>query len=57
MLRVSDIHEIYVEQSGNPNGKPVIYLHGVNASLILLHSGKAKLGIIEKYTPKNSKHG
>jgi proline iminopeptidase len=28
MLQVSDIHEIYVEQSGNPNGKPVIYLHG-----------------------------
>jgi proline iminopeptidase len=28
MLQVSDVHQIYVEQSGNPNGKPVIYLHG-----------------------------
>ncbi|MBK8974439.1 MAG: prolyl aminopeptidase [Planctomycetes bacterium] len=28
MLRVSDTHEIYWEQSGNPNGKPVVFLHG-----------------------------
>jgi proline iminopeptidase len=27
-LKVSDIHEIYFEESGNPNGKPVIFLHG-----------------------------
>ncbi len=27
-LQVSDIHEIYVEECGNPNGKPVIVLHG-----------------------------
>lgn len=27
-LRVSDIHEIYYEVSGNPKGKPVIVLHG-----------------------------
>ena len=27
-LNVSDIHTIYVEESGNPNGKPVIFLHG-----------------------------
>ena len=27
-LRVSDIHEIYWEESGNPNGVPVIALHG-----------------------------
>jgi len=27
-LKVSDIHNIYYEQSGNPNGNPVIYLHG-----------------------------
>ena len=27
-LKVSDIHEIFVEQSGNPKGKPVIFLHG-----------------------------
>lgn len=27
-LRVSDIHEIYYEQSGNPQGKPVFFLHG-----------------------------
>ncbi len=28
MLRVSDVHEIYFEESGNPQGKPVIFLHG-----------------------------
>jgi proline iminopeptidase len=27
-LRVSDIHEIYFEECGNPNGKPVVVLHG-----------------------------
>ena len=27
-LRVSDIHEIYVEESGNPEGTPVVFLHG-----------------------------
>jgi proline iminopeptidase len=27
-LRVSDLHEIYWEQSGNPEGKPVVFLHG-----------------------------
>lgn len=27
-LRVSDIHELYYEQCGNPNGKPVVFLHG-----------------------------
>jgi proline iminopeptidase len=27
-LRVSEIHEIYYEQSGNPKGKPVFFLHG-----------------------------
>ncbi len=28
LLRVSDIHQIYWEESGHPNGKPVIFLHG-----------------------------
>ena len=28
MLKVSDLHTIYVEQSGNPKGLPVISLHG-----------------------------
>lgn len=28
MLRVSDEHTIYWEQSGNPNGKPVVFVHG-----------------------------
>ncbi len=28
MLPVGDGHEIYVEQSGNPDGKPVVFLHG-----------------------------
>lgn len=27
-LRVSPVHEIYFEESGNPSGKPVIFLHG-----------------------------
>ena len=27
-LQVSNLHNIYVEQSGNPNGRPVIFLHG-----------------------------
>lgn len=27
-LRVSELHEIYVEECGNPDGKPVIVLHG-----------------------------
>jgi proline iminopeptidase len=28
MLAVSSIHTIYYEQSGNPQGKPVVFLHG-----------------------------
>ena len=28
MLRVSPIHEIYYEESGNPRGKPVVFVHG-----------------------------
>lgn len=28
MLPVSDLHSIYFEESGNPNGKPVVVLHG-----------------------------
>ena len=27
-LRVSDTHELYFEESGNPLGKPVVFLHG-----------------------------
>lgn len=27
-LRVSSIHEIYFEESGNPKGKPVLFVHG-----------------------------
>ena len=27
-LRVSDVHELYWEESGNPKGKPVVFLHG-----------------------------
>jgi proline iminopeptidase len=27
-LRVSDVHELYFEESGNPAGKPVVFLHG-----------------------------
>jgi proline iminopeptidase len=28
MLEVSDLHSIYYEQSGNPKGKPVVFIHG-----------------------------
>ena len=28
MLPVSDIHTLYVEQCGNPDGKPVLFVHG-----------------------------
>lgn len=28
MLKVSDIHTLYIEESGNPEGKPVICIHG-----------------------------
>jgi proline iminopeptidase len=27
-LRVSDLHEVYYETSGNPRGKPVVFVHG-----------------------------
>ncbi|MSO54065.1 MAG: prolyl aminopeptidase [Rhodospirillales bacterium] len=27
-LKVSPVHEIYVEEAGNPKGKPVIFVHG-----------------------------
>ena len=28
MLRVSDLHTLYYEQCGNPQGKPAVFLHG-----------------------------
>jgi proline iminopeptidase len=28
MLRVSDMHQIYFEECGNPKGKPAVFLHG-----------------------------
>ena len=28
MLKCGNLHNIYVEESGNPNGQPVIFLHG-----------------------------
>lgn len=27
-LKVSNVHELYYEECGNPNGKPVVLLHG-----------------------------
>jgi hypothetical protein len=27
-LRVSDVHELYYEECGNPAGKPAVFLHG-----------------------------
>lgn len=28
LLKASPLHEIYVEQSGNPDGQPIVFLHG-----------------------------
>src|SRR5579862_3278836 len=28
LLRVSDVHELYFEECGNPDGKPAVFLHG-----------------------------
>ncbi|MBP9540250.1 MAG: prolyl aminopeptidase, partial [Vitreoscilla sp.] len=28
LLQVSALHQMYWEDCGNPNGKPVIFLHG-----------------------------
>lgn len=28
MIQVSDLHEVYHEESGNPRGKPAIFVHG-----------------------------
>jgi proline iminopeptidase len=28
VLKVSDVHRLYYEESGNPRGKPVVFLHG-----------------------------
>jgi proline iminopeptidase len=27
-LKVSELHTLYYEQVGNPNGKPIVFLHG-----------------------------
>ncbi|MEY2853989.1 MAG: hypothetical protein RL030_1121, partial [Pseudomonadota bacterium] len=27
-LQVSDVHRLYFEESGNPKGQPVVFLHG-----------------------------
>lgn len=27
-LQIGDLHEVYYEECGNPNGKPVVFLHG-----------------------------
>lgn len=33
-LQVSDVHTLYYEQCGNPNGKPAVVLHGLYCGLI-----------------------
>jgi proline iminopeptidase len=35
-LKVSDIHEIYYEESGNPDGKPIVFLHGGPGGMLLI---------------------
>ncbi|MEK1853652.1 MAG: prolyl aminopeptidase, partial [Phyllobacterium sp.] len=42
MLQVSELHSIHVEECGNPEGKPVIMLHGgpgggINPTMRRLH--------------------
>jgi len=32
-LQVSDLHTIHFEESGNPQGKPIVLLHGVQVGL------------------------
>ena len=27
-LKVSDLHSLYYEECGNPEGKPVVFVHG-----------------------------
>ncbi len=27
-LKVSNLHEIHIEEAGNPNGRPIVFLHG-----------------------------
>lgn len=27
-FRVSDVHELYIEECGNPDGQPIVFLHG-----------------------------
>ncbi len=27
-IKVSDIHELYIEEVGNPNGEPILFVHG-----------------------------
>ncbi|XP_077978391.1 putative proline iminopeptidase [Glandiceps talaboti] len=36
-LKVDDIHELFYEQSGNPSGKPVVFLHGGPGSGVTVH--------------------
>jgi proline iminopeptidase len=45
MLKVSDLHTLYYEECGNPNGKPVVILHGgpgggINADMRSYHDPK-----------------
>lgn len=39
-LRVSALHELHIEQSGNPDGKPVLFNHGGPGTGILKHHGR-----------------
>lgn len=34
-IRVSDVHQLYYEQCGTPNGKPVVFLHGGPGSTLI----------------------
>ena len=35
-LKVSPVHEIYFEESGNPSGKPVVFLHTKDMNGVLV---------------------
>ena len=42
-LQVSPVHEIYFEESGNPSGKPVIFLHGGPAAAPIRNSAASSI--------------
>ena len=53
-LRVSDLHELYYEEAGNPDGKPAVFLHGGPGRLFLRLGGLPRLIRKRVYLPSAS---